>query len=127
MTTATRERSVTDSIEKRGHPVPIETAEDDLHGSLWLHLDGQWQKASSMDNLWEISEAWWNGRPVIKMYFRVTTQDQSQFIIFQDLLEGTWYREEFGDEEASQAADQPTTATNQQAARKTAKIDHRAA
>ena len=127
MTTATPERSVTDSIEKRRRPVPIEIAEDALRGSLWLHLAGQWQKASSMDNLWEITEEWWNGRPVIKMCFRVTTEDQSQFIIFQDLLEGTWYQEEFGDEGAGEAADQPTTATNQQAARETLQMNYRTA
>ena len=80
MPTATRERSVNASIEKRRRSVPIEIAEDDLHGSLWLHLAGRWQKARSLENLWEITEEWWDGRPVIKMYFRVTTEDHSSVI-----------------------------------------------
>ena len=80
-----------------------------------------------MDNLWEITEGWWDGRPVIKMYFQVTTDDQSQFIIFRDLLEGTWYREGFGHEGADEAAERPAAITNLQAARKTIQMNYRTA
>ena len=108
MTTAIQDRNEASTSEKRRRPIPVDIAEDDLHGSLWLHLDGRWRKASSMDNLWEITEEWWDGCPVIKMYFRVTTEDRSQIIVFRDLLDGKWYREGFGEEGASEAAEQPT-------------------
>lgn len=122
MTTAIQDRNEASTSEKRRRPVSIEIAEDDLHG-LWLHLNGRWRKANSMDNLWEITEEWWDGRPVIKMYFRVTTEDRSQIIVFRDLLDGTWYREGFGEEGTSEGAEQPTPQTSQQAAPKTAKIE----
>ena len=127
MTIATQDRIGATALQMRVRPVPIETAEDDIHGSFWLPLSGRWRKPRSVDNLWEISEEWWDDRPVIKMYFRVTTEDQSQLIVFQDLLGGAWYLEGSGKEGAGETADHPATMTNQQAARKTANINYRAA
>ncbi len=127
MTTATRDRIGATCSQMRVRPVPIDTAEDDIHGSFWLRLSGRWQKARSLDNLWEFSEEWWDDRPVIKMYFRVTIEDQSQLIIFQDLLGGAWYREESGEGGAGKAASHAATMKNQQAARKTVNIKYRTA
>ena len=127
MTTAIQERIGATTSQLSTRPVPLETAEDDIQGSFWLRLSGRWQKARSLENLWEISEASWDDRPVIKMYFRVTTEDQSQVIVFQDLLGGAWYREGSGEEQAGEPAGQPANRTNQQAAQKTANINNRAA
>ena len=123
MTTATQDRIGATASQMPMRPVPIETAEDDIHGSFWLRLSGRWRKARSVDNLWEISEACWDDRPVIKMYFRVTTEDQFQLIVFRDLLGGAWYLEGFGKEGAGETADHPATITNQQAVQKTANIN----
>lgn len=127
MTTATQDRIGATASQMPTPPTPVETAEDDTQGSFWLRLSGRWQKARSLENLWDLSEARWAGRPVIKMYFRVTTEDQSQFIIYRDLLGGAWYREGSGEEQAGESADYPATLTNQQAAQKTANINYRAA
>jgi hypothetical protein len=32
-------------------------------------------------------------QPVVRMHFRVTTQEGRTLLLFQDLLEGQWYRE----------------------------------
>lgn len=123
MTTAIQDRTDVSASERRRRPVPIEIADGGPHSSFWLHLAGGWRKARSMDNLWKITDEWWDGRPVIKMYFRVTTEDRSQIIIFQDLLEGTWYREGVGDEGAGEAAESPAAQINQQAVRKTLQMN----
>ena len=127
MTTAIQDRIGATTSQMSMRPVPVETAEDDIQGSFWMRLFGRWQRARSLDNLWEISEEWWDDRPVVKMYFRVTTEDQSQLIIFRDLLSGAWYREGSGEEHAGAAAGHPATMTNQQAAQKTANNNNRAA
>ncbi len=121
MTTAIQDKIGATVTPRRGRSVPVETTEDDVSGGFWLRLSGRWQKAKSMDNLWDISGEWWDQRPVIKMYFRVTTEDQSQLIVFRDLLEGTWYREGYGEEETDESAGHPAAVNNRQAAQKNCK------
>ena len=56
MTTAIQDKIGASNLQMRGRSVPVETAEDDIIGGFWLRLSGRWQKAKSMDNLWDISD-----------------------------------------------------------------------
>lgn len=72
-------------------PVEINAAEEG--GQVWLQQAGQLPVLAALKNLWQITEAPHGEWPPLRMNFRATTEDGQQFRLFQDLLEGKWYRE----------------------------------
>ena len=72
-------------------PVEIKAAEE--AGKVWLKQSGQLPILAAMKNVWEITEAPDGAWPRLRMNFRATTEDGRQFRLFQDLIEGKWYRE----------------------------------
>ena len=72
-------------------PVDIRSAEE--AEKVWLQQAGQLPVLAAMKNVWKITEAPHGSRPRLRMNFRVTTEDGRQFRLFQDLLEGKWYRD----------------------------------
>ena len=72
-------------------PVQIKAAEE--AGKVWLEQAGQPAILAAMKNVWKITEAPDGEWPRLRMNFRATTEDGRQFQLFQDLLEGKWYRE----------------------------------
>jgi hypothetical protein len=74
-------------------PSPVELIESDGHGNTWLKLSEDWVKITSIKNLWEMDGYRQREQPVLRMHFRATTQDGQTLLLFQDLLEGQWYRE----------------------------------
>ncbi len=87
MTTAT----ISPEFNPATLPVEIKTAEE--AGKAWLEQAGQLPIMVDMKNDWKITEAPDGGLPQLRMNFRATTEDGRQFQLFQDLLEGKWYRE----------------------------------
>jgi hypothetical protein len=47
----------------------------------------------SIDDLCNVDEEWWRERPVVRMYYRVSTEDGRCITIFRDLVDGAWYRQ----------------------------------
>ena len=92
MTTTVRQHSGA-SARFLSLPIPIELLEDDGTGSVWLKLNEGWVKVTSMKNLWEMDGYQEQEQPVIRMRFRASTEDGRTLLLFQDLLEGQWYRE----------------------------------
>lgn len=74
-------------------PTPVKLIENDGHGCTWLKLSENWIKVISIKNLWEMDGYGEQEHPVVRMHFRVTTQDGRTLLLFQDLLEGQWYQE----------------------------------
>ncbi|MFB3119979.1 MAG: hypothetical protein ACE1Y2_05570 [Stenotrophomonas maltophilia] len=72
-------------------PVEIKAAEE--AGKVWLKQAGQLPILAAMKNVWKITEAPDGGLPQLRMNFLATTEEGRQFRLFQDLLEGKWYRE----------------------------------
>lgn len=77
--------------EPRLEVVEINPAEE--MGQVWLKQAGQLPVLAAMKNLWQITEAPEGEWPPLRMNFRATTEDGRQFLLFQDLLEGKWYRD----------------------------------
>jgi hypothetical protein len=92
MTTTTRQGHDTSS-RFLSLPTPVELIENDGHGSSWLKLPEDWVRITSIKNLWEMDGYGKQEQPVVRMHFRVTTQDGRTLLLFQDILEGQWYRE----------------------------------
>lgn len=87
MTTAT----ISPEFDPVTLPVEIKAAEE--AGKVWLKQAGQLPILAAMKNVWKITEAPDGGLPQLRMNFLATTEEGRQFRLFQDLLEGKWYRE----------------------------------
>ena len=43
-------------------------------------------------NMWRIDEEWWR-KPVSRLYYLLEFTSGSKFTVFQDLITGEWYRQ----------------------------------
>jgi len=50
-------------------------------------------KVVSIDNTWKIDEEWWREKPIVRMYYQVTTEDGRRITLFRDLTTGDWYQQ----------------------------------
>jgi len=83
--------TATPNLDPAALPVEIQPAEE--AGQVWLQQAGQPPILAALKNLWQITEAPDGKWPPLRMNFRATTEDGRQFRLFQDLLDGKWYRE----------------------------------
>ena len=58
----------------------------------WVILKKKRQKIQEITNIWRVDDAWWQ-RPVARMYYAIELASGSRITIFQDLLSGDWYRQ----------------------------------
>ena len=47
----------------------------------------------SIDSMWKIDEEWWREKPIVRMYYQVTSEDGRRITLFQDLTTGEWYQQ----------------------------------
>ena len=83
--------AVTPRMDRSALPVEVTVAEG--AGKVWLKQAGQLPILAAMKNVWKITEAPDGELPRLRMNFLATTEEGRQFRLFQDLLEGKWYRE----------------------------------
>ena len=97
MTTITEREPQISQLESLNHPAPgqmvVEMIEDDGRGCAWLNLVGEWLKIVSVENLWDIDGYNAGEKPLIRMHFLVMVENGSQYLLFQDLIDGSWYWE----------------------------------
>ena len=80
-------------------PVAITVQEDVCHQPLSLSpsptlaKQGRRLKVASVDSLWKIDEEWWREKPIVRMYYQVTTEDGRRITVFRDLVSGKWYQQ----------------------------------
>ncbi len=78
-------------------PVPIAVEEDAHRQPLALSQSqskrGRWLKVASIDSLWKIDEEWWREKPIVRMYYQVTTEDGRRITVFRDLADSQWYQQ----------------------------------
>ncbi len=78
-------------------PVAITVQEDASHQPLSLSLtlakQGRRLKVASIDSQWKIDEEWWREKPIVRMYYQVTTEDGRRITIFRDRVSGKWYQQ----------------------------------
>ena len=53
-------------------------------------MRGRKVRVTSIDDLWEIDEEWWLEKPIVRMYYQVTTGDGKSITLFQDRVTGAW-------------------------------------
>tara|TARA_B100000745_G_scaffold266015_1_gene191236 strand:+ start:135 stop:473 length:339 start_codon:yes stop_codon:yes gene_type:complete len=97
MTTVTEREPQINQLKPLDRPAPgqtlVEMIEDDGQGIAWLSLAGEWFKIVSVKNLWDIDGHYADEKPLIRMHFLVMVENGSQILLFQDLIDGSWYRE----------------------------------
>ena len=82
-------------------PVPVRVKESPsqhpnslvLDGRADGRTDGRIIEIASIADTWEISDEWWRGQPVARLYYRVVTREGRHLTIFRDLVDGQWYRQ----------------------------------
>ena len=81
-------------------PVPITVQEDACQRPLTLSKSPSQRgprlsrlRVASIDNTWKIDEEWWREKPIVRMYYQVTTEDGRRITLFQDLTTGDWYQQ----------------------------------
>jgi len=75
-------------------PVSVSVEEDEDGKPLALTLRRRRVRVASIEDTWEVDEEWWRERPVSRMYYQVTTEDGRRIVIFRDLVDGGWHRQE---------------------------------
>ena len=79
------------NTSRRAAPMPIAVEEDDNQQPLVLNLIGDKLAVISVDDRWEDEEDWWKDDPVVRMYYRVSTEDGRKVTIFRNVVHGGWY------------------------------------
>ncbi len=78
-------------------PVPVTVQEDACQRPLTLSKSppkgGRRLNVVSIDNMWKIDEEWWREKPIVRMYYQVTTEDGRRITLFRDLSTGEWYQQ----------------------------------
>jgi hypothetical protein len=74
-------------------PIPIEVRESTHQTPRVIKVNGRWRKVISIDDLCNVDEEWWRERPIVRMYYRVILENETQITVFRDMLDGAWYRQ----------------------------------
>lgn len=82
-----------DRTECLNRPIRVQVIENDGQDCAWVNLSGQWSKIVSVKNLWDIDGYDAGEKPFIRMHFRVLAECGRQILLYQDLIDGSWYRE----------------------------------
>lgn len=78
---------------KSPHAVEVEA---DVEGvPLRLRLAGRWQNLSFVRRPWRIDQHWWRAESISRLYCRVAPEDGPALTIYQDLVTGDWFRQEY--------------------------------
>ena len=93
MTTVVEREPQATRTQYLNRPEPVEMIENDGQGCAWLNLSCQWLKVVSVTNLWDIDGDNAGEKPFIRMHFRVVVENGSQILLFQDLIDGSWFQE----------------------------------
>ena len=82
-----------DSFRPLNPLIPVEVRENAKQRPRAIRIKGRWLKVVSIDDLCNLDEEWWRERPIVRMYYRVVTEDDRLITVFRDLLDGAWYRQ----------------------------------
>ena len=82
-----------DSFRPLNPPIPVEVRENAQQRPLSIKIKGCWLKVVSIGDLCSLDEEWWRERPIVRMYYRVVTEDDRLITVFRDMLDGAWYRQ----------------------------------
>ncbi len=53
------------------------------------------QAVTAVEDRWRIDDEWWRSGPVTRCYYAVRLTSGQRLVIYKDLLDGQWYRQEY--------------------------------
>lgn len=53
----------------------------------------RWREVAGVDEVWRVDDEWWRPRPVSRRYVRCSLDDGTCLTLYEDLLDGTWWRQ----------------------------------
>jgi hypothetical protein len=92
MTDNSKGTSGPDSFHPLNPPIPIDVRESAHQTPRAIKIKGRWRRAVSIEDLCNVDEEWWRERPIVRMYYRVTLENETQITVFRDMVDGAWYR-----------------------------------
>ena len=58
-----------------------------------LMRSGRWRRVERTLDAWEVEADWWSAQPVHRRYWRLQCEGGAVLVVFRDLLEGGWFRQ----------------------------------
>jgi hypothetical protein len=75
-------------------PIPVQTrpqAQGDR--PLAVEVKGRWQRIVGIHDVWRVVDEWWTEREINRHYFLVDLESGGRLTIYQDQVDGQWYRQ----------------------------------
>ena len=60
-----------------------------------LRLRDRWCDVTLARGPWRVDQHWWRESPISRVYYRVAPEDGPALTIYQDLVSGSWFRQEY--------------------------------
>jgi hypothetical protein len=79
-------------VLNRPRQVQAEADEQGLPRAIWV--GNGWLRVEAIGDVWRIDDEWWRER-IARRYFRVTLEGGIIRVLFQDLVTGEWYEQQY--------------------------------
>jgi hypothetical protein len=67
----------------------------DSKGKLSALKLNKWEKIIRIADQWRIDDEWWRREPISRMYYKVDLESGRRVVIFRDLLDKKWYKQDY--------------------------------
>ena len=71
----------------------VEACDDGMPRRLWI--GGAWQEVAPVRRSWLLDQHWWRDDRIRRRYHRVALPDGPPLTIYEDLVTGEWFRQEY--------------------------------
>jgi len=82
------------SIRVLNLPRQIQAEADDQGVPRAVWTDNVWLRVEAIGDIWRIDDEWWRER-ISRRYFRLTLEGGVIRVIYQDLVTGEWYEQQY--------------------------------
>jgi hypothetical protein len=55
----------------------------------------EWEKIITIADRWRIDDEWWRREPISRMYYKVDLESGRRVVIFRDLTDKKWYKQDY--------------------------------
>ncbi len=94
MVTNPRKAQRPSAIRALNRPVHLQIKADAQGRPAAVLINRRWLQVQEVLEAWRVDDEWWRTQPVSRMYYRVEMAVSGAMVLFQDLLSGTWYRQQ---------------------------------